>query len=161
MNCWFAFAATHYEPYSSGSETSDAVILELAAFHRHVQDIKTSQPRQWCLLCERKLPVFDFWCRLNKFPLLQDIALRLFRCAASSAASDRNFSAHAFIHSKLRNRLVPERVEKLVNIFFNAKNICDEDIERYSHLEDLLREAGDEEDAEETEANQSEDYVYY
>ncbi|EGZ19815.1 hypothetical protein PHYSODRAFT_254830 [Phytophthora sojae] len=144
-----------------GAEKGDAVIVELAAFYRHVRDIKASQPRQWKLLCERNIPVFDVWCGLNKFPLLQDIALRLFRCAASSAASERNFSAHAFIHSKLRNRLVPERVEKLVHIFFNAKNICDEDIERYSHLEDLLREADDEEDTEETDANQSEDYVYY
>ncbi|KAG3113920.1 hypothetical protein PI124_g12609 [Phytophthora idaei] len=99
---------------------------------------------------------------MNKFPLLQEIALQLFRCAAPSSVSERNFSADAFIHSKLRNRLPPDRVEKVVHIYFNAKNICDEDIERYSHLEDLLREADEEEDADEGNGgNESEDYVYY
>ncbi|KAF4142292.1 hAT family C-terminal dimerization region, partial [Phytophthora infestans] len=92
-------------------EKADAVIVELSAYHRHVRDLK------------RKIPLFDFWCGLNNLPLLQDIVLRLFRCVASSAASERNFSAHAFIHSKLCNRLAPDRVEKLVHIFFNAKNI--------------------------------------
>ncbi|KAF4130774.1 hAT family C-terminal dimerization region [Phytophthora infestans] len=142
-------------------EKADAVIVELSAYHRHVRDLKVTQPRQWGLLCERKIPLFDFWCGLNNLPLLQDIALRLFRCAASSAASERNFSAHAFIHSKLRNRLAPDRVEKLVHIFFNAKNICDEDIERYSHLEDLLRVFVEEDEEEDTgTSNQSDDFVY-
>ncbi|KAG6962329.1 hypothetical protein JG688_00008651 [Phytophthora aleatoria] len=53
-------------------------------------------------------------------------------------------------------------MEKVVHIYFNAKNICDEDIERYSHLEDLLREADEEEDADEGNGgNESEDCVYY
>ncbi|KAF4132670.1 hAT family C-terminal dimerization region [Phytophthora infestans] len=142
-------------------EKADAVIVELSAYHRHVRDLKVTQPRQWGLLCERKIPLFDFWCGLNNLPLLQDIALRLFRCAASSAASERNFSAHAFIHSKLRNRLAPDRVEKLVHIFFNAKNICDEDIKRYSNLEDLLRVFVEEDEEEDTgTSNQSDDFVY-
>ncbi|KAG6961245.1 hypothetical protein JG688_00009192 [Phytophthora aleatoria] len=37
--------------------------------------------------------------------------MQLFRYAASSAASERNFSTHGYIHSKLRNRLAPERLE--------------------------------------------------
>ncbi|KAG2788184.1 hypothetical protein PC116_g693 [Phytophthora cactorum] len=99
---------------------------------------------------------------MNKFPLLQEVALQVFRCATSSSASERNFLAHAFIHSKLRNRLASDRVEKLVHIYFNAKNICDKDIERYSHLEYLLREADEEEDADERNGgNESEDFVYY
>ncbi|KAE9015947.1 hypothetical protein PR001_g14776 [Phytophthora rubi] len=144
-----------------GKNTSDAVIEDLVAYFRHARELKTCQPRQWNLLCERKVPLFDFWCGLATFPLLQDVALQLFWCAASSAASERNFSAHAYIYSKLCNRLAPDRVEKLVHIFFNAKNICDEDIDRSSHLEDLLRECDEEETMDETEVgNRSEDYVY-
>ncbi|KAG2795450.1 hypothetical protein PC111_g22136 [Phytophthora cactorum] len=136
--------------------------VELAAYHCHVRELKASQPHHWKFLCEQKIPVFDFWCGMNKFPLLQEVALQVFRCATSSSASERNFLAHAFIHSKLRNRLASDRVEKLVHIYFNAKNICDKDIERYSHLEYLLREADEEEDADERNGgNESEDFVYY
>ncbi|KAG3109036.1 hypothetical protein PI124_g11159 [Phytophthora idaei] len=145
-----------------GKEMGDGDIVELAAYHHHVRELKASQPRHWMLLCEQKILVFDFWCGMNTFPLLQEIALQLFRCGVSSSASERYFSAHAFINSKLRNRLAPDRVEKLEHIYFNAKNICDEDIERYSHLEDLLREAGEAEDADEGNGgNESEDFVYY
>ncbi|KAF4149092.1 putative BED-type domain-containing protein [Phytophthora infestans] len=129
-------------------EKADAVIVELSAYHRHVRDLKVAQPQQWGLLCELKIPLFDF-------------CVRLFRCAASSAASERNLSAHAFIHSKLRNRLAHDRVEKPVHIFFNAKNLCAEGIERYSHMEDLLRVFEEEDKEEDTgTSNQSEDFVY-
>ncbi|KAG6949421.1 hypothetical protein JG688_00014629, partial [Phytophthora aleatoria] len=114
------------------------------------------------LLCERRIPLYDFWCGLINLPLLQDIALQLFRCAASCAPSECNFSAYAFIHSKLRNRLAPDRVEKLVYIFCNAKNISDENIERYSRLEDLPRVFAEEDEEEDTGSdNQSEDIVYF
>ncbi|KAG3169018.1 hypothetical protein PI126_g2998 [Phytophthora idaei] len=31
------------------------------AYHRHVRELKASQPHHWKFLCERKIPVFDFW----------------------------------------------------------------------------------------------------
>ena len=43
--------------------------------------------------------------------------------AASSAASERSFSTFGFIHSKLRNRLDPEKVKKLVYIKTNTLQI--------------------------------------
>eukprot|EP00644_Phytophthora_capsici_P019292 jgi/Phyca11/132376/e_gw1.158.18.1 len=75
---------------------------------------------------------------MKQLNLLQTLAKQLFRCASSTAASERNFSTHAFIHSKLRNRLQLDRVEKLVHIFFNAKNVSKEDLEEYNHLEDVI-----------------------
>jgi hypothetical protein len=42
------------------------------------------------------------------WPLLQNLAIRVFSMAASAAASERNFSTFGFIHSKLCNRLSPE-----------------------------------------------------
>lgn len=57
---------------------------------------------QWCIAdCTDRL-------------LLQNLALRVFAKAASSAACERNFSTFGFIHSKLHNRLCPEEVKKLV-----------------------------------------------
>ena len=42
------------------------------------------------------------------WPLLHNVAKRVFSMAASSAASERNFSTFGFIHSKLQNRLGPK-----------------------------------------------------
>ena len=50
---------------------------------------------------------------------LQSICLRLFSLATSTASCERNFSAHAFVHSKLKNCLWNEKVEKLVYIRTN------------------------------------------
>jgi hypothetical protein len=59
------------------------------------------------------------------WPLLQNLAVRVFTMASLSAASERNFSTFGFIHSKLRNRLSPEKVKKLVYIKTNAILMAD------------------------------------
>ncbi|EGZ19903.1 hypothetical protein PHYSODRAFT_410714, partial [Phytophthora sojae] len=71
----------------------------------------------------------DFWSGLSSFPLLQAVAEVAFNVVCSSAAAERNFSTHKFVHSTLRNRLAPERVEKLEHIFFNAKNCSTDELE--------------------------------
>ena len=55
---------------------------------------------------------------------------------ASSAASERNWSAHGFIHSPRRNRLLSQCVEKLVFVYSNYKL-------RETTLEEL-QDSGDE-----------------
>ncbi|RLN89474.1 hypothetical protein BBJ28_00021748 [Nothophytophthora sp. Chile5] len=144
-----------------GTDKVDDVLIELATFPRFVKELQETTPRQWELLMKGKLKVYDIWCGLGRFPLLQSIALRLFRCASSSAASERNFSTHAYIHSKLRNRLAPEKVEKLVHIHFNAKNITEEDLEHYNDMEDMMREAEADDELDESNGNQLDDYHYY
>ena len=59
------------------------------------------------------------------WPLLQNLAVHVFSMAASAAASEWNFSTFGFIHSKLRNRLGPEKVKKLVYIKTNAMQMSD------------------------------------
>lgn len=135
--------------------------LELARFQTFLTEFKIKLMCRWQLLCNNKLPVYEFWCGLNEFPLLQAVAMQLFRCATSSSASERNFSTQGYIHSKLRNHLSPERVEKLVHIFFNAKNINADELSTYSHLEDLLRGEQDEESSDADDSNRDEDFVYY
>ena len=46
---------------------------------------------------------------------------------ASSAASERNFSAFAHIHTKLRNRLSDDVVEKLVYVRTNNMQLMKQD----------------------------------
>jgi hypothetical protein len=50
---------------------------------------------------------------------LQNVAVRLFNMATSSAMFERNFSMMGFIHSKLRNSLSAKTVEKFVFVKSN------------------------------------------
>jgi hypothetical protein len=45
---------------------------------------------------------------------------------ASSAASERNFSTHGFVHSKLCNCVSEDAVEKLVYIKTNNIQFCNQ-----------------------------------
>ncbi|KAE9310125.1 hypothetical protein PF008_g20528 [Phytophthora fragariae] len=54
------------------------------------------------------------------YPLLAPLAAWVCAIPTSSAASERSWSIHDFIHTKRRNRLNASRVEKLVFIYCNA-----------------------------------------
>ncbi|KAE8981917.1 hypothetical protein PR003_g28387 [Phytophthora rubi] len=56
----------------------------------------------------------------NYYPLLAPLASLIYTIPTSSAASERSWSIHEFIHSKRRNRFDAKRVEKLVFIYCNA-----------------------------------------
>jgi hypothetical protein len=76
------------------------------------------------MLSERKTPMWQFWGPYSHdWPLLSELALKVFSMATSSAASERNFSTMGFIHSKLRNSLGRETVEKLVYLKTNNLQI--------------------------------------
>ncbi|EGZ25984.1 hypothetical protein PHYSODRAFT_484496 [Phytophthora sojae] len=55
----------------------------------------------------------------NTYALVQEFAKLLLYIPTSSASSERSWSIHGFIHTKLRNRLTPERVNKLVFVYTN------------------------------------------
>jgi len=80
------------------------------------------------LLVGKRLTVLDY-CLLesSEWPELQSIAVKLFSMPTSSAASERNWSTMAFVHSKLRNALAPEKVEKLVFLKSNLPVFNDYD----------------------------------
>ncbi|CAB4422917.1 unnamed protein product [Rhizophagus irregularis] len=64
----------------------------------------------------------NWWHLLEKrYPLLSSIALTLLSIPVTSAASERNWPAYKFIHSKLRNRLINDHAEKLVYIYWNLQ----------------------------------------
>jgi hAT family C-terminal dimerisation region len=62
------------------------------------------------------------------WPLLQQIALKVFSLATSSAASERNFSTFGFVHSKLRECLTAEKVEKLVYVKTNLPTLSTDSV---------------------------------
>ncbi|KAG2762133.1 hypothetical protein PC129_g936 [Phytophthora cactorum] len=91
----------------------------------------------------------------QSFPLLRDITLTVFSASCSSAAGERNFSAHQFVHYQARNRFQDAPVEKLVFLFFNAKNFDNEDMPFYEMIDDLA-DASDDEDS----SNEDSDFEY-
>ncbi|RHZ33069.1 hypothetical protein DYB31_009882, partial [Aphanomyces astaci] len=95
---------------------------------RFVYCLKLHSAKGWRLeeLKSKKKTVAEFWMLDGQaWPLLRELALRVFNLVASSAASERNFSMHGFIQSKKRNRLSPSTVTKLMYIKTNY-NLDDE-----------------------------------
>jgi hypothetical protein len=82
------------------------------------------------LLKSKKLTVLAWWKRERKeFPVLSNIALRIFSLVASTAAVERTFKIQGLVHTKLRNRLTSEVCKKLTFIRVNPslydRNISD------------------------------------
>ncbi|RHY68304.1 hypothetical protein DYB34_014324 [Aphanomyces astaci] len=104
----------------------DALSRDLKEFQKYC--LKLHSAKGWRLeeLKSKKKTVAEFWMLDGQaWPLLRELALRVFNLVASSAASERNFSMHGFIQSKKRNRLSPSTVTKLMYIKTNY-NLDDE-----------------------------------
>lgn len=71
----------------------------------------------------------EYWALYGTtdYPLLGEIAKRLFTVPTSSAAAERTWSAFSFMWSKRRNRLLAKKVEKLVFLYTNAALLDDTD----------------------------------
>ncbi|CAG8595877.1 9360_t:CDS:2, partial [Scutellospora calospora] len=59
--------------------------------------------------------------KLTEYLRKLGVALKILSILATSAASECNWSAYGFIHSKLRNRMLTEKAEKLVFIYWNIR----------------------------------------
>ncbi|CAB4439805.1 unnamed protein product [Rhizophagus irregularis] len=70
-----------------------------------------------------KVDPITWWCGNFSYsaPELTQVAKKVLSIPTSSAASERNWSAFAYIHDKKRNRLRADHVLKLVYIFSNYK----------------------------------------
>jgi hypothetical protein len=102
-----------------------ALMKELTAFQTFVRRHFTVKDLfyEWLTREEDPMGPVAYWEKFgHKWPLLQKIALNIFALVATSAASERNFSTLAFIHSKLRNRLSNVKV-LLTSILFVLKAV--------------------------------------
>ena len=77
---------------------------------------------------------------ITHYPFLAQIALRLFTIPTSSAAAERVWSIYSFIHSKRRNRLGIQKVEKLVFIYINHCLLDNIDLNDYIGDDDVSDE---------------------
>ena len=94
---------------------------EYVAFRLFAGAQKREGGRRYKELVEKTISVLDWWQLQGprRWPLLSEIASKVFNMAASSAASERCFSTFSFVHSQLRNSLQDSKVEKLVYIKSN------------------------------------------
>lgn len=68
------------------------------------------------------MPAWQWWETYGVgAPELQRVAKRILSQVSSSSACERCWSVYDFIHSARRNRLAPERAEKLVRIYMNLR----------------------------------------
>ncbi|CAG8809317.1 2969_t:CDS:2, partial [Gigaspora margarita] len=64
----------------------------------------------------------NWWNLLRmQYPNLSQVARKILSILSTSAASERNWSAYGFINSKLRNRMLAQKAEKLVYIYWNTR----------------------------------------
>ena len=66
----------------------------------------------------------------DEFPTLSLLARKVLSLPPSAASAERNWSTHEFIISKRRNRLAPQRSNKLVYIYFNLRSLAQADPQR-------------------------------
>jgi hypothetical protein len=100
--------------------------LQYYQFREYSSRIRETQSTMYSLVQSGKESIKGFWKNLvtsKKFPLISNLALRVFSLVASSASSERNFSLMGFIHNKTRNRLNPETVRKLSYVKTNLRAI--------------------------------------
>ena len=107
-------------------ERREVLFLQFTAFIIRAMKEKEDNKFRFTMLMKRRKTPLQYWLSDGgAWPDLQKICIKLFTMATSSAASERNFSAMAFVHTKLRNSLVPQTVEKLVYIKSNYAAFAD------------------------------------
>lgn len=80
-----------------------------------------------------KMTSREYWQIFGKreYPALNVVAAAVNEMQPTSAASERIWSIYRFIHSRLRNRLSNEKVEKLVFLYVNCAILDDADRNDY------------------------------
>ena len=110
--------------FTSNANQKTDMSAQILDYRAHCETIKERRGKEYFDNISSTKALCKWWLTTGKtWPLLQDVAFRVFSIPSSAAASERNWSAYGFIHSALRNRLKDERASKLVYVFFNTKGL--------------------------------------
>lgn len=126
-NCYDAF--TRIAQKFKGEAFADRAETELYKFHQQMRELDEGQKN---LL--RRTSSLHYWDLIGKsdFPSLAALAKQIFG-AASSAFSERTWSAYKNIHSRLRNSLSDSKVNKILclrtNQLIKDKSLSIEELE--------------------------------
>lgn len=112
--------------FEYASDHKEQLFLEYTRFVINACNDKEQGDFRFQMLLKQTKTILQYWMiDGSEYPMLKEIALKVFSMVTSSAASERNFSTTGFIHSKLRNLLKESSVRKLVYIKTNAPQIGD------------------------------------
>jgi hypothetical protein len=130
--------------YSANAADQIACVAQIGQFASDFATMGLNEKSDY-----KALEPHTYWAMFGRkdYPLLAQIALRIFQVPTSSAASERVWKAFSFIHSKRRNRLKAEKVSKLAYIYVNA-TLLDQHDDRDYMLDSLLDESMLESEAE-------------
>ena len=95
----------------------------------HAREFRRKNDFKFKMLLKGTKTALQYW-QIDgiSYPVLSKEAIKVFSMVTSSASSEREFSSMAFIHSKLRNRLGNDKVNKLIFIKNNAGQVfCQKD----------------------------------
>jgi hypothetical protein len=111
-------------------ESQHTVQLE---YEKFVFDMKNPDLRAAEFI--QRYSAMTYWLQIgcNKYSVLGKVAQIVFKVPTSQAASERAWSIYDFILTKRRNRLMPEKVTKLVQLYMNA-----ELVEHENHLLEIM-----------------------
>ena len=85
---------------------------------------RTQGRYRYKMLIDGNKSILQYWqSNTGKWPLLCAIGICIFSMCASSAAAERNFLLHSFVHSKRRNRLSHDKILKLMYIQTNVAQL--------------------------------------
>jgi hAT family C-terminal dimerisation region len=114
-------------PFFDSNVHREKLFLQYTAFIIDAKAEQDGNTFRYQMLVQRKKTPLQWWLTDGaQWPeLQQEVAIKLFSMATSSASCERNFSTMGFIHSKLRNSLSPATVEKLVFIKSNIAAFYD------------------------------------
>jgi hypothetical protein len=119
---------------------SDDINKQVKAMDQHA-NIRLKQGVWACSLVQaaaKTMPAYKWWMQFGgSAPELQHLAIRVLGQVSSACSCERNWSTYDFMHSKKRNRLLPDRARDLVFVFINlhlvdkveAAEYCDTVIE--------------------------------
>lgn len=99
------------------SPSAEKVTGEMISF---LEKMSTLSAKQEGII--HQMSARSYWSIFGRqeFPALYEVAKPIIEMICSSATSERTWSTFKFIHSRLRNRLTNERVNKLVFLYTNS-----------------------------------------
>ena len=127
----FDYISFKYPYKCSGADRSASA--ELTDFLNKFKDAREEKPHKLNIFTKAKpadrypqVTLYEYWKSMNddRWAHLKEIALMVFSLCTTSASCERSFSNQGHVHSKLRNRLLDERVQKLLFCYHNLRQLA-------------------------------------
>lgn len=145
--CDVTLAAFMFDPKKDKTLLSDWQKNRIERFvNKHLKDIVSVKAFgeykvkgiKFADLAVEDIDARTFWLSIKfQYPLLSELALDLLNIPASSAEVERVFSKWREVHTSLRNRLGPEKSEKLLSAYYYLRSYAGDQKKTQEKIDDL------------------------